>query len=178
MGKNCPLTHSMSDIKLAEMSDAARTTRDVWHPWEYVIASKVVIWSKVLLIIWASSSSSLFLLWLSHISVWLTAAVMVCFLSSPKCDWDSARRTEGTGEEKGTELDGKQNILCMATPPLLLLLLLPSPTPSPFTASHLHPFPSSFHFCHSLIFLLHEIRFDSKSPQACQMTDNPSQFYH
>lgn len=84
----------------------------------------------------------------------------------------------GWEEKRNAELSRKQNILCMATLPLLLLLLPPSTTPSPPTASHLHPFPSSFHFCHSLIFLLHEIRFDSKSPQACQMTDNPSQFYH
>lgn len=54
----------------------------------------------MLLIIWASSSASLFLLWLSGTSVWLTAAVIICFLSSPKCDWDSAHRTEGVGGEK------------------------------------------------------------------------------
>lgn len=166
----------MSDVKLAGTRDAARTTCDVWHLWEYAVASKVVIWAEVLLIIWASSSASLFLLWLRGTLVWLTAAVIICFLSSPKCDWDSAHRTEGVGGEKEHGIKRKTKYPLHGNTPSSSSSSIHSPLPP--NASHPHPFPSSFHFCHSLIFLLHEIRFDSKSPQACQMTDNPSQFYH
>lgn len=149
----------------AEMSYAAGLTCDVWHQQIFCffkschLIQGVADLLNIFLVIRVSPAAQ------RHIGLTDSCSHLMFLISSSD---------RGGGRRKGMELNGKQNTLCMTTPPLLL----PASTPSPLTASHLHPFPSSFHFCHSLIFLLHKIRFDSKSPQACQMTDNPSQFYH
>lgn len=77
------------------------------------------------------------------------------------------------GGERGKKLNRTENPPCMTTPPSFCHPHSP----------RLHSFSSSSP-SFSIIFpilsfpFFHKIRFDSKSPWARQMTDNPSQFYH
>lgn len=98
----------------------------------------------------------------------------VC-LSSWKCDWHLAHWMKWG---KGWEIKQKTESSLLDNTPSSHSSPRNPPLPT-FTALLLLLFPSSFQSCHSLLFSLsHKIRFDSKSPQARQMTDNPSQFYH
>lgn len=126
-------------------------------------------------------SSSQFLQWqTTRCSDWQLQSFYCVCLSGSKCDWHSAHWM-GRGRGKGQEIKQKTKSSLHDNYPASSAIFTPPPPPPP----PLLLFLFSILFHHRsipvipfLFFPSTKIRFDSKSPQARQMTDNPSQFYH